>query len=88
MSISDMRTLVDIPNRQLDELSAICAARSLSRAEVVRQAIDAFIRQNRPSQQEAFGIWKDRHARVPVIEGASTLPEDGLAYQERLRGEW
>lgn len=83
-----MRALVDIPDRQLDDLSAICAARKISRTELVRQAIDAFIRQNRPSCEEAFGVWKGQSACLPEENGALTLPEDGLAYQEKLRGEW
>ena len=81
-----MRTLVDIPDRQLDDLSAICAARRLSRAEAVRQAIDAFIAQNRPSREAAFGSWKGKSVCLPG--DTEPLPEDGLAYQEKLRSEW
>jgi Ribbon-helix-helix protein, copG family len=82
----EMRTLVDIPDRQLEDLNAICAVRKLSRAEVVRQAIDAFIEENRPSREPAFGIWK---GETIVLPGDSDpLPEDGLAYQERFRSEW
>jgi hypothetical protein len=81
-----MRALVDIPERQLDDLSAICAARNLSRAEAVRQALEAFIAQNRPSRGAAFGLWK---GQTVVLPGDSDpLPEDGLAYQEKLRSEW
>ncbi len=34
-----MRTLIDVPDQQLKELGVICAARKLSRAEAVRQAV-------------------------------------------------
>jgi hypothetical protein len=81
-----MRTLVDIPDRQIDDLSAICAARKLSRAEVIRQALEAFIAENRPSREAAFGIWKGQ--RACLSDGSAPLPEDGLAYQEKLRSEW
>jgi hypothetical protein len=81
-----MRTLVDIPEKQLDVLSAIAAARKLSRAEVVRQAIDAFIEQHRPARDSAFGVWRERTVTLPGQE--EPLPEDGLAYQERVRSEW
>jgi hypothetical protein len=81
-----MRALVDIPERQLDDLSAICAARNLSRAEAVRQALEAFIAQNRPSREAAFGLWKDQTVYLPG--DSDPLPDDGLAYQEKLRSEW
>lgn len=81
-----MRALVDIPEHQLEELSAICAARKLSRAEAVRQALDMFIQQNRSARDEAFGLWKGKTIYLP--DDSEPLPEDGLAYQERLRSEW
>jgi hypothetical protein len=81
-----MRALVDIPDRQLEDLRAICAARNLSRAEVVRQALDAFIEQNRPSREAAFGLWKGQSVCLPGE--SEPLPKDGLAYQEKLRNEW
>lgn len=81
-----MRALVDIPERQLEDLNAICAARKLSRAEAVRQALDAFIEQNRPSREAAFGLWKGQSVYLPGE--SEPLPQDGLAYQEKLRSEW
>lgn len=73
-----MRTLVDIPDQQIDELAAISAASKISRAEVIRRAIAAYLDKHRAGADgadSAFGIWK----------GA---PEDALAYQERIRAEW
>ncbi len=81
-----MRTLVDIPEKQLKDLSTICAARKLSRAEAVRQAIDGFIQQYRPTRDSAFGLWRDRKIALPGDD--EPLPKDGLVYQERLRSEW
>jgi|NGEPerStandDraft_6_1074524.scaffolds.fasta_scaffold534208_1 hypothetical protein len=86
--VRSMRALVDIPNHQLEELKAVCAARKISRAELVRQAISAFIQQNRLTSEEAFGVWKSQGAIFPCEDGSTALPEDGLAYQEKLRGEW
>jgi metal-responsive CopG/Arc/MetJ family transcriptional regulator len=70
-----MRTLVDIPEAELAQLAAICKSKRLPRAEVIRQAIRAYIdaQPDRP-EDVAFGIWKGG--------------EDGLAYQRRLRDEW
>jgi len=70
-----MRTLIDIPDRQIDELAMICDAKHVSRAEIIRQAISAYIEQNKPSAIDAFGIWKNKKV-------------DGLAYQEKMRAEW
>lgn len=81
-----MRALINIPEQQLKVLSAICAARKLSRAEAVRQAIEAYIEQHRPLSASAFGVWRDQDAQLPGA--AEPLPKDGLAYQERMRSEW
>ena len=74
-----MRILTDIPDRQLTDLADICSARNLSRAEAIRQAVDAYIERNRPAREAAFGLWQNAHNK---------LPKDGLKYQERLRSEW
>lgn len=71
-----MRTLVDIPDGQLEELGMICKKKDLSRAEVVRRAITSFIERNRVSPPvQAFGLWRKN-------------AEDGLDYQARVRSEW
>ena len=70
-----MRTLVDIPDQQIEELAAISAASKISRAEVIRRAIAAYLDEHRASAESAFGIWKG-------------TPDDGQNYQERMRSEW
>lgn len=70
-----MRTLVDIPDRQLKALTAICEAEKVSRAELIRQAIAAYLEKKKPGGEDVFGLWKDRKV-------------DGLAYQEQVRSEW
>jgi predicted transcriptional regulator len=70
-----VRTLVDLPKEELDRLAELAARRGLSRAALMREALEDFLaRHPRPSVDTAFGLWSDE--------------EDGLAYQERLRGEW
>ena len=72
----DMRTIIDIPEDDIDALKALCEAERISRAEAVRRAVRAYVAGKRANEQdEAFGLWKDRG-------------EDGLAYQQRLRDEW
>ena len=72
-----MRTIVDLPEPQIAALAELCRERGLSRAEAVRQAVDAFLRKQLPPPAEAFGLWKQQPAM-----------EDGLEYQRRLRDEW
>ncbi len=73
-----MRTIVELPAQQLAALDAWRVAHGVSRAEAVRQAVARFL------------LAEDAHASA--IESTSGLwanrPEDGLAYQERLRDEW
>jgi metal-responsive CopG/Arc/MetJ family transcriptional regulator len=70
-----MRTLIDIPDRQIKDLTVICDAERISRAEVVRRAISDYLEKKKPGAAEAFGLWKDRKV-------------DGLTYQEQVRSEW
>ena len=73
-----MRTLVDIPDDQLQELTRLAEREKVSRASLVRCAIADLLASRRKSKGEgiaaAFGIRPDM--------------EDGLAYQERSRSEW
>ncbi|WP_200807042.1 ribbon-helix-helix protein, CopG family [Thiothrix eikelboomii] len=50
--------------------------KQVSRAELIRRAIAEYLqRYASPIEDKAFGLWAQRG-------------EDGLVYQERLRGEW
>ena len=70
-----MRSLIDIPDAQIEALKAICQIKKISRAELVRQAITSYIQLHQSAPDAAFGLWKNRHT-------------DGLAYQEKVRSEW
>ncbi len=70
-----MRTLVDIPDTQIHDLTAICQAEKLSRAEAIRQAIALYVEKHKPGTVDAFGLWQGRQV-------------DGLTYQEQMRSEW
>jgi metal-responsive CopG/Arc/MetJ family transcriptional regulator len=73
-----MRTLVDIPDDQIEELNKLAEREKVSRASLVRCAIADLLASRRKTKGDgiaaAFGIRPDM--------------EDGLAYQERLRSEW
>jgi metal-responsive CopG/Arc/MetJ family transcriptional regulator len=70
-----MRTLVDIPEDELEELNALSQARKVSRAELIRQAVAEFLAQNKAGLEDSFGLWKGRAV-------------DGVDYQNKLRREW
>ena len=71
-----MRTIVELPNEQVESLDDWCRREGVSRAEAVRRAVAEHLRKHHtPGTEKAFGLWR-------------SIPEDGLAYQERLRSEW
>ncbi|RDH41719.1 CopG family transcriptional regulator [Zooshikella ganghwensis] len=72
-----MRTLVDIPDNQIDDLAKICEAEDISRAELIRQAIADFVEKKKRVEVNAFGLW-----------AKADKPVDGLTYQEQIRDEW
>lgn len=70
-----MRTLVDLPEGELERLNILSRARKVSRAELIRQAVAGYLEQNKVGLEDSFGLWKKKAV-------------DGVEYQERLRGEW
>ncbi|ADW71059.1 ribbon-helix-helix protein, CopG family [Granulicella tundricola] len=71
-----MRTLIDIPEEDIAAIKQVTVALGISRAEFVRRAVSQSLEPYRTSgHSEAFGIC------------AGKL-EDGLQFQDRLRGEW
>ena len=71
-----MRTLVDLPDTQIQALAALCERVRQPRAAIIREAIAEYLeRRATKSADAAFGLW-----------GAETV--DGLAYQEKVRSEW
>jgi metal-responsive CopG/Arc/MetJ family transcriptional regulator len=71
-----MRTLVDLGDTQIQALDELSKKEKRSRAALIRQAIDDYLGKRRDEQEsDAFGLWGKRKV-------------DGLAYQEKVRGEW
>jgi predicted transcriptional regulator len=74
--VMTMRTLIDLGDGQLRALDELSKKEKRSRAALIRQAIDDYLRSRRNQQEgDAFGLWGKRKV-------------DGLAYQEKVRGEW
>ena len=53
------RTIVDLPSSQLKDLDSRCRALGISRAEAVRRAIHAFLRESSGDSEQGFGLWKE-----------------------------
>jgi len=74
-----MRTLVDIPEPQLRELTRLSKRKRVSRAAVIREAVSAYLARHQSKTEkdmrEAFGLWRD-------------LKIDSVEYQRKLRDEW
>ncbi len=71
-----MRTIVDLPEQQLEALKAMGEREGISRAELMRRAVAEYLARHRGAAEDtAFGLWRQRG-------------EDGLRYQERVREEW
>jgi hypothetical protein len=71
-----MRTIIEIPEEQLESLSYICDKQRISRAEAVRRAISLYLKDlSTVKNDSAFGIWKSKSI-------------DSRVYQEKLREEW
>jgi metal-responsive CopG/Arc/MetJ family transcriptional regulator len=71
-----MRTLVDLGDTQIQALDELSRKEKRSRAALIRQAIDDYLAKRRDIQEgDAFGLWGKHKV-------------DGLAYQEKVRGEW
>lgn len=71
-----MRTLVDLPDSQVQALADLCKRERLSRAAIIRDAVAEYLERHAVKPVDAaFGLWG---AEAP----------DGLAYQEQVRAEW
>jgi len=73
-----MRTIVELPEEQLQGLTALCRREKISRAEAVRRAVAGLLDEQKPSEDGlalGFGLWKGRKL-------------DSRQYVEQLRKEW
>jgi len=71
-----MRTSVDLDDEQIKALDALSQRVKRSHADLIFQAVDEYLAKRRNDHEgNAFGLW----AKGGV---------DGLAYQNKWRGEW
>ncbi|WP_411822607.1 ribbon-helix-helix protein, CopG family [Leptospira sp. 'Mane'] len=71
-----MRTILEIPEEKVTILDEISKEENVSRAELIRKAIDHYLLDFPRIRREAsFGIWKSKKL-------------DSLKYEESIRNEW
>jgi len=70
-----MRTIVKIPDHDIQGLDVLCGREHISRAEAIRRAATRYLKLNQGDADAAFGIWKERSM-------------DGVTYQNGIRDEW
>ena len=71
-----MRTLVDLPDYQIQALATLCERVRQPRAAIIREAVAEYLEHHSTKSPEAaFGLW-----------GTETM--DGLTYQKKVRAEW
>lgn len=79
-----MRTIVDLPEEQIKSLDSLGKKKKLSRAALVRQAVERYINEEGQTAKgdldKYFGVFKDESA---IFDGL-----DGLAWQRKTRAEW
>jgi hypothetical protein len=70
------RTLIDIPEPDLQAVAEVAERQGVSRAAVIREAVAAYLATHpcKPAAQ-AFGLW-------------GTREPDGISLQRQLRDEW
>ena len=71
-----MRTILEIPKEKVMALDMVCRTEKISRAELVRRAIDKYLLDMPKARRDAsFVIWKSKKI-------------DSLKYEKSLRDEW
>lgn len=56
-----MRTIIDLPEKQISALNAWCERDGISRAEAIRRALDVVLSEKQAARRnDCFGAWKSR----------------------------
>ena len=82
-----MRSIVDLPENQVKSLDLLGKKNDVSRAELVRQAVDLYLNYN---QKKETGDIVGHDIFGTVTPGNPDFWEgmDGLAWQHKMRAEW
>ncbi|MCH4150332.1 MAG: ribbon-helix-helix domain-containing protein [Sphingobium sp.] len=80
-----MRTLVDIPDEDIQKLDAIAAQEKRSRASAIRDAVKLYLVKNAEDKswiERAYGLWADRDDIGDAVEYQRAMREDRRPYDD------
>lgn len=80
-----MRTLVDIPDADIEKLDKLASKAKRSRAATIREAVKLYLVQNSGDKDwiaRGAGYWKDRTDIGDPIEYQRAMREDRTPYDE------
>jgi Arc/MetJ-type ribon-helix-helix transcriptional regulator len=74
-----VRTIIDLPEDQIEALDELCRREKISRAEAVRRAVSQLLPKTKSNWRNhpAVGLWKGRKSKIDSVE-----------YVRRIRREW
>lgn len=79
-----MRTIVDLPDEQVKALDSLGNKENVSRAELVRRAVQSYLDAEKDKSAAAIDKYFGMFRGDPnVFDGL-----DGLEYQRKIRAEW
>jgi predicted transcriptional regulator len=80
-----MRTLVDIPEEDIQKLDALASKTNRSRAAAIREAVKLYLIQNDNDKgwiARGAGYWKDRDDIGDGVEYQRAMREDRTPYED------
>lgn len=80
-----MRTLVDIPDEDIEKLDALASRSKRSRAAAIREAIRLYLVQqgdDRSWIDRGYGLWADRADIPDGVEYQRAMREDRTPYED------
>jgi predicted transcriptional regulator len=80
-----MRTLVDIPDEDVEKLDALAAKAKRSRAAAIRDAIKLYLvheGDDRSWIDRGYGLWADRDDIPDGVEYQRAMREDRTPYED------
>jgi predicted transcriptional regulator len=79
-----MRTLVDIPDEDIEKLDALAVKTKRSRAAAIRDAIKLYLVENTTNDwiERGYGYWADREDIGDGVEYQRAIREDRRPYDD------